>query len=70
MTAKVTFGSDYAETLRRWRTNLHSDEAGLASLGLDQQFLRLWDFYLCYCEAGFDEQTIDVAQMVLTRTDA
>jgi cyclopropane-fatty-acyl-phospholipid synthase len=69
MTAKVAFGPDYAETLRRWRTNLHSDEAALAALGLDRQFLRLWDFYLCYCEAGFDERSIDVAQIVLTRAD-
>ena len=61
------FGADYAETLRRWRVNLHAHEASLASLGLDQQFIRLWDFYLCYCEAGFDEKMIDVVQMRFTR---
>lgn len=61
------FGADYAETLRRWRVNLHADEATLASLGLDQQFIRLWDFYLCYCEAGFDEKMIDVVQLKFTR---
>ncbi len=61
------FGADYAETLRRWRVNLHADEAALASIGLDQQFIRLWDFYLCYCEAGFDEKMIDVVQMRFTR---
>lgn len=61
------FGADYAETLRRRRMNLHADEATLASLGLDQQFIRLWDFYLCYCEAGFDEKMIDVVQMRFTR---
>ena len=61
------FGTDYAETLRRWRVNLHADEAALASIGLDQQFIRLWDFYLCYCEAGFDEKMIDVVQMRFTR---
>jgi cyclopropane-fatty-acyl-phospholipid synthase len=61
------FGADYAETLRRWRVNLHADEATLASLGLDQQFIRLWDFYLCYCEAGFEEKMIDVVQMRFTR---
>jgi cyclopropane-fatty-acyl-phospholipid synthase len=62
------FGADYAETLRRWRVNLHADEATLASLGLDQQFIRLWDFYLCYCEAGFEEKMINVVQMKLTRS--
>ena len=61
------FGADYAETLRRWRVNLHADEATLASLGLGQQFIRLWDFYLCYCEAGFDEKMIDVVQLKFTR---
>ena len=61
------FGADYAETLRRWRVNLHADEATLASLGLDQQFIRLWDFYLCYCEVGFDEKMIDVVQMRFTK---
>ena len=57
------FGFDYAETLRRWRSNLHADGSSLESLGLDEQFLRLWDFYLCYCEAGFAEGMIDVVQM-------
>ena len=61
------FGADYAETLRRWRVNLHADEPKLETLGLDQQFIRLWDFYLCYCEAGFDERMIDVVQMKFTR---
>ena len=61
------FGADYAETLRRWRVNLHADEPKLESLGLDQQFIRLWDFYLCYCEAGFDEKMIDVVQLKFTR---
>jgi cyclopropane-fatty-acyl-phospholipid synthase len=61
------FGADYAETLRRWRVNLHADEPKLELLGLDHQFVRLWDFYLCYCEAGFDEKMIDVVQMKFTR---
>lgn len=61
------FGADYAETLRRWRVNLHADEPKLKSLGLDQQFIRLWDFYLCYCEAGFEEKMINVVQMKFTR---
>ena len=62
------FGADYAETLRRWRLNLHADEPRLESIGLDQQFIRLWDFYLCYCEAGFEEKMINVVQMKLTRS--
>lgn len=64
----IAFGSDYAETLRRWRTNLHEDEQILESFALDQRFIRLWDFYLCYCEAGFDEKMIDVVQMRIRAT--
>jgi cyclopropane-fatty-acyl-phospholipid synthase len=50
------FGLHYAETLRRWKANLdaHADE--LPALGLDDGFRRMWDFYLAYCEAAFDER--------------
>ena len=40
-------------------------EATLTALGLDDRFRRLWDFYLAYCEAGFDERDIGVVQLVL-----
>lgn len=61
------FGDSYAETLRRWRTNLHHRKDDLVPLGLDDAFVRMWEFYLCYCEAGFEERSIDVAQIVLRR---
>ena len=52
----------------RWRANLdaHRRRAALA-LGLDDRFLRLWEFYLGYCEAGFDEREISVVQLALER---
>lgn len=58
------FGPSYAETLRRWRSNLLDHSGELAGLGLDDAFVRMWEFYLCYCEAGFDEGSIDVRQLV------
>ena len=58
------FGVHYAETLRRWRDNLHECRGDFASFGLDDRFGRLWDFYLSYCEAAFDERDISVAQLV------
>lgn len=58
------FGLHYAETLRRWRANLAVRRADARTLGLDEAVLRLWDFYLCYCEAGFEER---VVQLVLER---
>ncbi len=64
------FGLHYAETLRRWKANLdaHADE--VAALGLDDAFRRMWDFYLAYCEAAFDEREISVVQCLLSRPGA
>ena len=61
------FGMHYAETLRRWRAALAERIDDARSLGLDDEFLRLWDFYFCYCEAGFEERQVSVVQMVLER---
>ena len=58
------FGSDYAETLRRWRTSFETSWPHLEPLGFDERFRRLWRYYLAYCEAGFDVGTIDVRQMI------
>jgi cyclopropane-fatty-acyl-phospholipid synthase len=59
------FGLDYAETLRRWRANLDPEQ--LERLGYDERFQRLWRLYLCYCEAGFAERRIGVAQALLAK---
>ncbi|MFJ4064486.1 class I SAM-dependent methyltransferase [Pseudomonas sp. NPDC089996] len=58
------FGQDYARTLRHWRDNLHHSRPELTRLGYDDTFQRLWEFYLCYCQGGFEERTIGVAQML------
>lgn len=57
----------YARTLRCWREALfgHIDE--VKALGLPDSFIRMWDFYLSYCEAGFLERTIGDVQMLLAR---
>jgi cyclopropane-fatty-acyl-phospholipid synthase len=60
-------GPDYAETLRRWRANVERHDERLGELGYDARFRRLWRMYLCYCEAGFVERRIGVAQMVLAK---
>ena len=59
------FGHDYAETLRHWRANLDDDR--LEQLGYDERFRRLWRLYLSYCEAGFAERRIGVAQALLAK---
>ncbi|MBV1775899.1 cyclopropane-fatty-acyl-phospholipid synthase family protein [Burkholderiaceae bacterium DAT-1] len=63
------FGPDYAETLRRWRHDVDTHAQQIASLGFDDAFMRIWQLYLCYCEAGFDEGRTDVNQFLLTRTE-
>jgi cyclopropane-fatty-acyl-phospholipid synthase len=59
------FGAHYAETLRRWRQRFRAAEGEVRRLGYDGRFRRMWDYYLAYCEVGFDNGTVDLAQSVL-----
>jgi cyclopropane-fatty-acyl-phospholipid synthase len=62
------FGQDYAETLRIWRANFdRAVEDGRLPEGFDSRFVRLWRFYLMYCEGGFRGGAIDVAQVTLVK---
>ena len=61
------FGPHYAETLALWRHNFWDRIAKVQSLGFDERFIRTWHYYLCYCEAGFRERQIGVAQLMLTK---
>ena len=65
VTAQETFGLDYAETLRRWRAAFHAQIDTVRAQGFDERFVRLWHFYLAYCEAGFRAGSVDVAQFRL-----
>lgn len=49
------FGHHYAQTLREWRIRFKENEKKIAALGHDESFRRAWEYYLCYCEAGFEE---------------
>ncbi|HVY11578.1 MAG TPA: cyclopropane-fatty-acyl-phospholipid synthase family protein, partial [Mycobacteriales bacterium] len=64
---RLTFGSSYAETLRRWRQSFHAASERLAGLGFDETFRRMWTFYLAYCEGGFRAGHLDVVQLTMTR---
>ena len=61
------FGRDYAETCRRWRAEFLARQDDVLALGFDERFMRIWDFYLSYCEAGFEAGDIDVVQYTLSR---
>ena len=63
----VTFGHDYARTLREWRRRFQEAWPDIERLGFDDAFRHLWKFYLSYCEAGFRAGRIDVTQLVVAR---
>ncbi len=65
VTGAETFGHSYALTLAEWRRRFHANWGRIAALGFDARFRRLWDYYLCYCEAGFRERTINVGLYTL-----
>jgi len=62
---ELPFGRDYAETLRRWRHDFLAQRAQVLQLGFDERFIRIWEFYLAYCEAAFDAGNTDVVQYTL-----
>ncbi len=64
---EFAFGTDYAETLRRWRNAFLARYSDITALGFDTRFMRIWEFYLCYCEAAFDSGDINLMQYTLLK---
>ena len=64
---EFSFGQDYAQTLRLWRDDFMAQESHVLQLGFDKRFIRIWEFYLCYCEAAFMEANTDVVQYTLRK---
>lgn len=60
-------GPHYATTVRLWREAFFTQVDRVLAMGYPPSFVRLWDYYLSYCEAGFAERYIGDVQMVLTR---
>jgi len=60
-------GPHYATTLRKWRDNVSSHYEQIKNLGYNDDFMRMWEFYLCYCEGGFIERVISDVHMVLVK---
>lgn len=61
------FGPHYAETLRRWRCRFSGQLDEVRALGYPERFLRLWHYYLCYCEAAFEERYTGVVQLQMDK---
>ncbi|HEX7047484.1 MAG TPA: cyclopropane-fatty-acyl-phospholipid synthase family protein [Gammaproteobacteria bacterium] len=59
----------YAETLRQWRRRFFEQLDQVRALGYPERFIRLWDYYLQYCEAGFEERHIGDLQLIFAKPD-
>lgn len=64
---EFSFGQDYALTLRLWRERFLAHRADVLRQGFDERFMRIWEFYLCYCEAAFTMKNTDLVQYTLVR---
>ena len=58
---------DYATTLEEWRRRFIDKLDAVRAMGFDERFIRLWEFYLCYCEGGFRERIIGTAQIAFAK---
>ncbi len=64
---EFSFGQDYARTLKWWREKFMAQESRVLQLGFDRRFIRIWEFYLAYCEAAFTQANTDVVQYTLRK---
>jgi cyclopropane-fatty-acyl-phospholipid synthase len=60
-------GPHYATTLRLWRERFFENIAQVRRIGYPESFVRLWEYYLCYCEGGFAERQLGDVQLLLTK---
>jgi cyclopropane-fatty-acyl-phospholipid synthase len=67
ITHRRELGVHYAETLRRWRLRFMAHWDDVTRLGYDEDFRRIWEFYLAYCEAGFRSRYLGVSQIRMAR---
>jgi cyclopropane-fatty-acyl-phospholipid synthase len=63
------FGTSYALTLRAWRQRFLAQLPAVRAQGFDERFIRMWEFYLAYCEGGFLERSIGVSHLLMARPD-
>jgi cyclopropane-fatty-acyl-phospholipid synthase len=63
------FGQDYAKTLNAWHKRFNENEDAITELGYSQDFKRMWQFYLSYCEGAFAERAIGLSHLVLAKPE-
>jgi len=57
----------YVRTLREWRKAFHTNLERIRAMGFDERFIRMWDYYFCYCEGGFAERFTGAVQLLFTK---
>ena len=62
-------GPHYATTLRLWRENFFANIEGVRRLGYSNEFIKMWEFYLCYCEGGFSERALGDVHLLLAKPE-
>ena len=67
LTQLEDFGHSYALTLKAWRGRFMAQLAQVRAQGFDDRFVRMWEFYLAYCEGGFRERSIGVAHLLMAK---
>ena len=67
LVALEDFGLSYARTLQAWRERFLAQLPAVRAQGFDERFIRLWEFYLAYCEGGFRERSIGVSHLVMAK---
>ena len=58
---------DYAQTLMHWRKRFFDKLDAVKEMGIDDTFIRMWEYYLCFCEGGFRERVIHTGQFLMAK---
>jgi cyclopropane-fatty-acyl-phospholipid synthase len=67
LTHMESLGMHYAQTLAAWQERFRQNIPSVRHLGFDERFVRMWEFYLAWCEGAFRERYVNLAQVVLAK---
>lgn len=62
-------GPHYARTLAEWRIRFFANVDKVRALGYPEEFIKMWEFYLCYCEGGFEERALGDVHLLLVKPE-
>ncbi|WP_416308280.1 class I SAM-dependent methyltransferase [Neptunicella sp. SCSIO 80796] len=67
--AQQDYAEHYAQTLKCWADNFYLHRDQIKALGYNDEFMRMWEYYLCYCEGGFKQRVIGVSHLLLAKPE-